>query len=77
VFELRENSATPSYKVRAYYTAQTLDQMRNVTALTLENAPARAHVFIFGCSTGGEGFPCDWKAFEQTLTRAIDPAFVK
>ena len=77
VFELWQNSATPSYEVRAYYTAQTLEQMRNVAALTLENPPAKATVFIPGCSTGGEGFPCDWKAFEQTLTRAIDPAFVK
>ena len=68
MFELWQNSATPSYEVRAYYTAQTLEQMRNVAALTLENPPAKATVFIPGCSTGGEGFPCDWKAFEQTLT---------
>jgi 4-phytase / acid phosphatase len=77
VLELWENSATSTYQVRSYYTAQTLDQMRDVTALTLENPPARANVFIPGCSTGGDGFPCDWKAFEQTLTKAIDPAFVK
>jgi 4-phytase / acid phosphatase len=77
VFELWESAETSTYQVRTYYTAQTLDQMRSVSALTLENPPAKANVFIPGCSTGGDGFPCDWKAFEQTLTRAIDPVFVK
>jgi 4-phytase/acid phosphatase len=77
VFELWANAETSTYEVRAYYTAQTLDQMRNVTPLALEHPPARANLFIPGCSTGGDGFPCDWQAFEQTLTRAIDPAFVK
>jgi 4-phytase/acid phosphatase len=77
IFELWESSAASTYEVRTYYTAQTLDQMRSVTALTLENPPARANVFIPGCSTGGDGFPCDWKTFEQTLTKVIDPAFVK
>jgi 4-phytase/acid phosphatase len=76
VFELWESSATSAYEVRTYYTTQTLDQMRNVTALT-ESPPVKANVFVPGCSTGRDGFPCDWKAFEQTLTKAIDPAFVK
>ena len=77
VFELWESAEASTYEVRTYYTAQTLDQMRNATALTPENPPARANVFVPGCSTGGNGFPCDWKSFEQTLTLAIDPAFVK
>jgi 4-phytase/acid phosphatase len=77
VFELWQSAETSNYEVRTYYTAQTLDQMRNLTPLTLQHPPAKAEVFIPGCSTGGEGFPCDWKAFEQTLVRAIDPAFVK
>jgi 4-phytase/acid phosphatase len=63
--------------VKAYYTAQTLDQMRNLTVLTLQNPPAKATVFIPGCSTGADDFPCDWEAFKQTLTTAIDPTFVK
>jgi 4-phytase / acid phosphatase len=77
VFELWESAETSTYQVRTYYTAQTLDQMRSVRALSLENPPAKANIFIPGCSTGGDGFPCDWKAFEQTLTRAIDPMFVQ
>jgi 4-phytase/acid phosphatase len=77
VFELWGSAETSTYEVRTYYTAQTLEQMRNVTALTLEHPPAKVSVFIPGCSTGRDGFPCDWRAFEQTLTKAIDPAFVK
>jgi 4-phytase / acid phosphatase len=77
VFELWQRAETSNYEVRTYYMAQTLDQMRNLAALTLQHPPAKAEVFIPGCSTGGDGFPCDWKAFEQTLTRAIDPAFVQ
>ncbi len=77
VFELWEQPGTSTYEVRAYYTAQTLDQMRNLTVLTLENPPARSNVFIPGCSTGADGFPCAWRAFQQTLTKAIDPTFAK
>jgi 4-phytase/acid phosphatase len=77
IFELRRRPESSSYEVITYYTAQTLEQMRNVTPLTLDNPPARANVFIPGCSKGGTGFPCDWKAFQQTLTTVIDPAFAK
>jgi 4-phytase/acid phosphatase len=77
VFELWGQPGTSRYEVRAYYTSQTLDQMRNLTVLTLENPPARSNVFIPGCSTGADHFPCDWPAFQQTLTKAIDPTFAK
>jgi 4-phytase / acid phosphatase len=77
VFELWMRPGSSAGEVRVYYTAQTLEQMRNMTALTLENPPARANVFIPGCSAGGEGFPCEWRFFEQTANRVIDPEFVK
>jgi 4-phytase / acid phosphatase len=77
VFELWERPGGSHFEVKAYYTAQTLDQMRNLTVLNLENPPARANVFIPGCSTGADDFPCDWGTFQQTLTTAIDPTFVK
>jgi 4-phytase / acid phosphatase len=77
VFELWKSTEASTYEVRTYYVAQTLEQMRNVSELTLEHPPAKADVFVPGCSTGGDGFPCEWKSFEQTMTRAIDPAFVK
>jgi 4-phytase/acid phosphatase len=77
VFELWQSADDSAYEVRTYYTAQTLEQMREAVPLTLDKAPPRADIFIPGCSKGGEGFPCDWKDFERTLTTAIDPAFVK
>jgi 4-phytase/acid phosphatase len=77
VFELWERPGGSRFEVKASYTAQTLEQMRNLTVLTSENPPAKANIFIPGCSTGADGFPCDWGAFQQTLTTAIDPAFVK
>jgi 4-phytase/acid phosphatase len=76
VFELWQDGDA-AYQVRTYYTAQTLEQMRAVTPLSLDKPPARANVFVPGCSQGGANFPCDWKDFQQTLTTAIDPAFVK
>ncbi len=77
VFELWKTSGGRDYEVRTYYTAQTLEQMRNVTPLTLDKPPARANVFIPGCSSGKTNFPCEWANFKQAITAVIDPAFVK
>jgi 4-phytase/acid phosphatase len=77
VFELRQKEGASDYEVRAYYTAQTMEQMRTGAPLSLDQPPPRSSVFIPGCSTGAAGFPCSWKAFQQTLASAIDPAFVK
>ena len=76
VFELWQD-ADSGYEIRTYYTAQTLEQMRELTPLTLDKGPVRANIFVPGCSQGGANFPCVWRAFQQTLTTAIDPAFVK
>ena len=77
VFELWQYPDTSHYEVRMYFTSQTLEQMREATVLTPNTPPARANVFLPGCSNGEEGFPCEWKAFQQTFIRAIDPTFVK
>ena len=77
VFELWQSATASGYEVRAYYTAQTLEQMRQATPLTLDKPPAKAEVFLPGCSTGSAKFSCDWKAFQQTVTATIDPIFVK
>jgi 4-phytase / acid phosphatase len=77
VFELRKRPESEQYGVSIHYTAQTLEQMRNLTPLTLDAPPARANIFIPGCSTAGTGFPCDWKSFALALHSAIDPAFTQ
>jgi 4-phytase/acid phosphatase len=77
VFELRQRAGSTEDEVSVYYTAQTLEQMRNATPLTLNEPPAVARVFVPGCSKATSGFPCDWKDFVLTLRSAIDPAFTR
>ena len=77
VFELWHQSVKEEYTVRTYYMSQTLEQMRKALPVTLEVPPAKAPVFLPGCSIANEGLPCDWRAFEHTVETAIDPAFVK
>ena len=77
VFELWREPASGFYTVRAYYTSQTLEQMRTARPLTLESPPARAPVFLPGSSAADEGMACGWEAFRRTMEGAIDPAFVK
>jgi len=53
IFELEESSAA-EYYIRVYYTAQTLEQMRDATVLTVDNSPPAVPPFLPGCS--GEYF---------------------
>jgi 4-phytase/acid phosphatase len=48
VFELWR-SGSGNYSVRVFFTAQTLDQMRDLTVLSLSCPPARAPLFVPGC----------------------------
>jgi 4-phytase/acid phosphatase len=75
VFELWKSRGTSAYSVRTYYTAQTLEQMRNSTPLSLTNPPERVPVFLPGC--GQADGSCGWDAFEQTVYAETDAAFVK
>lgn len=75
VFELWKQNTTGAYSVRTFYTAQTLDQMRNSTPLSLSNPPERVPVFLPGCSRADSS--CDWQSFENALRAVIDPSFVK
>jgi len=76
VFELWRDTATGKRSVRTYILSQTLDQLRNATPLSLAVPPARAPIFVPGCSAAGEGWACDWDAFQRTVDGAIDPKFV-
>jgi len=73
VFELRQSQSTGEYVVRASYRGQTLDQLRNLTALTLAAPPAIAPVFIPGCSTRNATFDCPLEDFVRVSRHAIDP----
>jgi 4-phytase/acid phosphatase len=73
VFELRQSQSTGEYIVRASYVAQTMDQLRNQTALTLDAPPAIAPVFIPGCSLGNATFDCPLASLMALAMDVIDP----
>ena len=73
VFQLRQSQSTGEYIVRASYVAQTLDQLRNRTALTLSTPPASAPVFIPGCSVRNATFDCPLANFVAVAKQVIDP----
>ena len=73
VFELRQSESTGQFVVRVSYTAQTFEQLRNVTPLTLSNPPATAPVFVPGCSTSNATFDCPLAGFVNVVDQAIDP----
>jgi 4-phytase/acid phosphatase len=75
VFELWREGSSGDYSVRISYMAQTLDQMRNATTLTLRSPAERVPVFLPGCSRA-DSF-CGWMAFHQTIQAGSDAAFVK
>jgi 4-phytase/acid phosphatase len=72
VLELRQSQSTGEYTVRASYIAQTLDQLRNLTALTHDSPPAVAPVFIPGCSVDNATFDCPLANFVKLAKHAID-----
>jgi len=75
VFELWRKRDTSEYFVRTFYTAQTLNQMRNATPLSIQSPPERVPVFVPGCSQADSS--CGWSAFQQAIQTGIDPAFTK
>jgi len=75
VFELWQKKGAGDYSVRAYYTAQTLDQMRNAKPLTLAAPPERAAVFVPGCGVADGA--CGWSVFQSTIRAAIDADSVR
>jgi 4-phytase/acid phosphatase len=51
--------------VRAFYTTQTLEQMRGEAPPITKHPPVRVPVFLPGCSRGDMSF--SWTEFESTL----------
>ena len=62
------------YSIRAYYTAQTLEQMRASVTLTPASPPAMAPLFIPACSR--LDFSCGWNDFSSLLKQVTrEPTF--
>lgn len=76
IFSLWHSLATGRNVVRLQFVAQTLDQMHGAVPLSLANPPARANLFIPGCSTSAEGHACDWASFRTMTAASLIPAFV-
>lgn len=77
VFEVRQSLDTGEFLVRVYYTAQSLDQLRNLTQLSLETPPETAQLFVPGGSKPGQSFDVDFAVFQKLLTSAIGLEYVQ
>jgi len=75
VFELRQSQSTGQFIVRCVYVAQTMDQLRNQTPLTLAAPPATVPVFIPGCSVQNATFDCPLGTFVRVARRQIDSRY--
>lgn len=73
VFELRQSQSSGEYLVRVSYVAQTMDQLRSQTQLTLSAPPPTAPVFVPGCSIDNATFDCPLGTFVWIAGQAIDP----
>jgi len=72
IFELWRRGATREPFVRVLYTAQTLDQMRNMVPLNADRPPAIAEVPVPGCTDTARG--CALRAFTaHVLARVTRP----
>lgn len=63
-FELISNASGDRY-VRAFYRAQTMDQLRNLEPLDGANTPFRRYLPIPGCGNSIEPTACGWDAFAR------------
>jgi|SRR5271165_3242581 len=73
VFQLRQSQSTGEYIVRTSYIAQTLDQLKGQTPLSLDVPPVIAPVFIPNCSVGNATFDCPLGKLVRLASQLIDP----
>lgn len=77
VFELRQSKWTGEYLVRAFYTAQSFDQLRNLTPLTVTQPPETMQLLIPGGSKPGAGLDVKFEVFEKLVRNAIGRRYVQ
>ncbi|HVW22615.1 MAG TPA: histidine-type phosphatase [Opitutaceae bacterium] len=76
VFELRRHGGSGGWFVRAFYVSQSLEQTRELAALSLRSPPQTAPIFIPGCSGEEAGFEAPLEKFAALVRRRIDPRYV-
>lgn len=77
VFELRQVTTTGKYLVRVFYTAQTFDQLRNLTPLTREVPPATMQLHVPGGGDLATNVDVDFTTFTNLMNAAIGLEYVK
>jgi 4-phytase/acid phosphatase len=75
VFELRRRP-DHQFVVRLSYVAQSFDQMRNLTPLSLEIPPAIAPIYVPGVSGAADNFAAPLVQFADYVTARLDSRFV-
>jgi 4-phytase/acid phosphatase len=77
LFELWQDAPSLDYSIRLYYIAQSLDQMRRATPLTLSTPPLIAPITLPGCVVDSARKGCTWSSFQTVVSGTIDSAFVE
>jgi 4-phytase/acid phosphatase len=75
VFSLWRDSGTGQLSVKLRYLAQTLDQMRDASPLSIAAPPASQDVPLPGCNAAQSDRGCPWETARLVMRRATDPQF--
>ena len=65
-FELLKDAGGHAF-VRAFYTAQSMDQLRELQPLTAANPPAQVYLSIPGCGVTGAATVCPLETFQKIV----------
>jgi 4-phytase/acid phosphatase len=75
IFSLWRARANGDYFVKLEFVAPSLDQLRDLTPLTLKSPPERVMVPIPACGSPRTDGGCPLPDFQASVTKAIDPKF--
>ncbi len=77
VLELRQSTRTAQYLVRGFYTAQTLEQLRELTPLGLDTPPATMQLLLPGARRSSESLDVPLSDFTAAVNAEIDQRAVQ
>jgi 4-phytase/acid phosphatase len=60
------------YSVRLQFVSQTMDQMHDAAPLSAAHPPPVANLFMPGCSTSADGYPCDSAEFFRAIQNSLN-----
>jgi 4-phytase/acid phosphatase len=77
IFELRQSLSTGEFIVRVYYTAQSFDQLRNLTPLNLDVPPETQQLLVPGGSRPGGSLDVEFPVFQKLVMDAVGLEYVE